>query len=107
MWVYLRDSFLSIVSHRDDPNCLLVRARKSGDIKRAFPDAVETHTPRADYHYRATIPREQVGEVLARQALSIPYDNFKAAVPDRARHDAYLDCWATMLRWGRGEVGQD
>jgi hypothetical protein len=101
MWIFLRESFLSIVAHRDDPECLLVRARKRGDIQRVFPDAVETHTPRADYCYRAKVPRAKVAAALAEHAQSINYDNFKAAVPDQTRHDAYFTCWSAMLGWGR------
>jgi len=106
MWVFLKDSFLSIVAHRDDPNCLLVRARKRGDIRRVFPDAAEIHTPSADYCYRAKVPRAEVAAAVQAAALSIDYDNFKAVVPDRARHDAYFACWSTMLGWGR-KAGQD
>ena len=38
MWIFLSDSFLSIVAHRDKPGVLLVRARRAGDIEAVFPD---------------------------------------------------------------------
>ena len=101
MWIFLKDSFLSVVAHRDHPDDLLVRARKKGDIQRVFPEVAEQHTPCADYPYRATIPRARVAEVLSEQARAIAYDNFKNRVEDDARHDAYLECWAVMARWGR------
>ncbi|KAB2856245.1 MAG: hypothetical protein F9K46_14460 [Anaerolineae bacterium] len=101
MWIFLPDSFLSIVAHRDLPDHLLVRARKKGDIERVFPEAKVEHTPRADYPYRAPIPRARVAEALAAQAQAIDYDNFKNQVGDDARHDAYFSCWSVMNRWGR------
>lgn len=101
MWIFLKDSFLSVVAHRDRPDDLLVRARKKGDVRRAFPEAEEQHTPHADYPYRAIIPRVRVAEVMAAQAHAIDYDNFKNQVEDDARHGAYLDCWAIMARFGR------
>ncbi len=40
MWLYLTDSFLSIVQDRDYPEQLHVRARFAGDIQRAFGEAL-------------------------------------------------------------------
>ncbi|MDG4595488.1 MAG: hypothetical protein P9F75_07310 [Candidatus Contendobacter sp.] len=101
MWIFLKDSFLSVVAHRARPDALLVRARRPDDIERVFPEAPVQHTPRADYPYRAEIPRARVAEVLAAQAQAIDYDNVKSQVADNARHDAYFECWAAMARWGR------
>jgi len=39
MWVYLWDSFLSIVQSKENPHFLLVRARHVGDIERVFHSA--------------------------------------------------------------------
>jgi len=40
MWIFLADSFLSVVDMGDPTgSTLLVRARRQGDIERAFPDA--------------------------------------------------------------------
>lgn len=98
MWVFLSDAFLSIVAHRDQPDDLMVRARLPGDIERAFPGRVAEHTPRADYPYRAIIPRAIVAKVLSDAATEIEYDNFKGSVPDPARHDAYFEVWRAMRR---------
>lgn len=101
MWIALSDSFLSIVAHDFDPECLLVRARVAGDIERVFPKAKVERTPDADYLYRAKIPTEQVAQALAREARGIDYRNFKNSVLDQDRHDAYLACWSAMLRLQR------
>lgn len=99
MWIFLNDSFLSIVAHNKRNDLLLVRARAAGDIERVFPDSRVTFTPRRDYPYRAVIKREEVGDVLAHVAGSIKYPNFKNSVHTEDRHHAYLSVWWTMRRF--------
>ncbi len=99
MWLSLSDSFLSIVALEGpaaDPARLLVRARVAGDIERVFPAATVTHTPKHDYAYRSTLPRTVVATALAAAVEAINYTNFKNSVSDRARHDAYFECWDAM-----------
>ena len=55
MWVYLNNSFLSIVENMDDSRLPHVRARKKDDIEAVFPDADVLATPAGDYKYRADI----------------------------------------------------
>jgi len=98
MWVYLSDSFLSIVAHDFDPTCLLVRARVAGDIERVFPGVKAKRTPGADYLYRAKIPHQRVYKAISRAVLGIDYRNFKGSVADELRHNAYLGCWTAMSR---------
>lgn len=99
MWIFLNDSFLSIVAHHDDPELLLVRARAAGDIERVFKDARVSHTPGHDYAYRAEIAREHAGAVLARRIEQIDYPNFKSSVRERDRHDVYMDVWQKMVEF--------
>jgi|SRR5580704_18831608 hypothetical protein len=98
MWIFLSDSFLSIVAHSSIPGSLLVRARHEGDIERAFPDIAATVDESADYRYRAVIPREVVAQRLSEVAGSIDYPNFKNTVHDHDRRDAYMEIWSTMYR---------
>lgn len=103
MWVFLRDSFLSIVDKGDDTGqTLLVRARKAGDIEAVFPDAEVIEGGGTDYAFRARIDREQVAQAMADQVRGIQYGNFKGAVRDHDRHDAYMDTWQSMLRFQEG-----
>ncbi len=95
MWIFLNDSFLSIVAHQDRPGFLLVRARAKGDIERVFQQAAVR--PGHDYAYRAEIEREQVTAILARRIEGIDYPNFKNSVRERDRHDVYMDIWEKML----------
>ena len=53
MWVFLSDAFLSIVAHRDDPDALLVRARRQGDIECVF----HAHSTTRSTVIRPVIPR--------------------------------------------------
>ncbi len=96
MWIFLNNSFLSIVSDRDNPDNLLVRARLKGDIERLFPKIKAVHSPKADYAFRASIPRDEVSNAIAKQVKSVDYDNFKNSVEEHDRHDAYFDVWSVM-----------
>lgn len=96
MWVFLNDSFLSIVADRDHKNRLLVRARAEGDIERVFSDATVEHTPRADYPYRAFVLRRVVVGAMSNAALTIDYPNFKNSVKEVDRHDSYMSVWGIM-----------
>jgi hypothetical protein len=103
MWVFLNNSFLSIVDPAPElpPGAaprLLVRARIKGDIEAVFPKAKVTCTPGRDYRFRALLPRAEVAAVIAEQVESLGYNNFKSSVPDRPRHDAYLGVWGVMHR---------
>jgi hypothetical protein len=101
MWVFLNDSFLSIVAHQDKPGVLLVRARKAGDIKAVFPDAKTWVDEHADYPHRAEVPAENVAEAVAARVRAIGYPNFKDSVRERGRHGAYMRVWDVMWRWGQ------
>jgi hypothetical protein len=96
MWIFQKDSFLSVVSDRDDKDRLLVRARLPGHIEASFPDAVVFTSDVSDYKYRTLIPREQVATVIAKQLTGIQYNNFKAFVTDRLLHTAYFKVWQVM-----------
>jgi len=99
MWIYLSDSFLSIVEDWNDESRLMVRGRALGDVEKVFPDAEVISTPTADYPFRAFIPREQVAQAIQAQVLGIHYTNFKASVSDGERHHRYMRCW-TIMKYG-------
>ena len=96
MWIFLSNSFISVVQKPGDSNLLTVRARIEGDIERVFPDAQVQANKGTDYKYRAKVPREAVAKVLHDQAMSVSYPNFKSTVKDRKRHDAYMGVWSAM-----------
>ena len=102
MWIFLNDSFLSIIA-ADDADHLVVRARRRGDIRRVFGNHVrEVSMPGRDYAYRATLPRGAVMAEIAKAIADIDYTNFKDSVEDNDRHDAYLDVWEAMFQFQKG-----
>ena len=96
MWIFLNNSFLSIVQHRNNSDLLLVRGRIGGDIEAVFPSAKVIESRNADYRYRAEVTRHEVTSALIREVQSITYDNFKNSVQDDLRHDAYMRVWSVM-----------
>jgi hypothetical protein len=99
MWIFLNNAFLSIVSDKGNPDNLLVRARRHGDIQRIFPRAKVAITPEADYRYRARVPRTLVAEKIASQIAGIDYTNFTASVTDESRQMGYRPVWRQMFIW--------
>ena len=99
MWVFLNDAALSIVAHRERPDCLLVHGRVAGDIEAVFPKAVVTSTPDADNRYRASIRRHEVAQAISARLESVSYDNFKDSCRS-ARHRAYMGVLAEWMDAG-------
>lgn len=98
MWFCFRDAYLSIVAHEREPDMLLVRARRPGDIENVFPDATVSETPGRDYLFRAEIPRDEVSRIIADAVTSMRATNFKNSVRDRELHSAYVDVWHRMAK---------
>ncbi len=107
MWLFLNDAFLSIVAHRDHPERLLVRSRIEGDIERAFSEEERAacgevfQILEADYRYRMEAPRYVVAALLARQARTMTYTNFKDSIPGdhKKRKLAYMRVWSVMAEY--------
>lgn len=111
MWVFLNDSFLSIVRptatdlrHFDvrTPDVLSVRARKRKDLEILFPKAKIYHSKHRDYAWRAFIPRDKVAEVVAGEIEGIFYDNFKDSVAEKERKQSYMRVWSAMADFQNG-----
>ncbi len=105
MWLFSKNSFVSVVAHRDNPEQLLVRARRRADLARILPDheaAIET-LPHADYRYRLIVPRAEFAKVVADYVLNhLDYGNFKDAqepTPDGAWHNLLMNIWQQGLRY--------
>ena len=100
MWIFLPDSFLSIVDKGDDTGqTLLVRGRRQGDIEQIFPNATVQSNVGTDYAYRARIDRNEVADAIAASIKAIEYPNFKNEVAEQNRHDAYFNVWSAMYRF--------
>lgn len=96
MWIFLPGSFISVVQKPWDMDTLTVRARIQGDIESVFPEAQVEADKGTDYKYRACVSRQVVAQVLHEQVMGLHWSNFKGAVQDRKRHDAYMKVWRAM-----------
>ena len=82
MWLFTKDSFVSVVQHREHPNDVLVRARVKNHLTRLFPDAVKQiqRDDEADYRWRLLASKQEFAKVVSDYVMqSLDYDNFKAA----------------------------
>ena len=102
MWLFGSDSFLSIVQHNADPDLLIVRARRDGDLERLFPDRADdvASIPGRDYLFRLVIPRAVVADKIREQVMNINYGNFKGSIPknEHAFHNAAFKVWDAMAQ---------
>ncbi|CAB3645512.1 hypothetical protein [Paraburkholderia rhynchosiae] len=96
MWIFLSDSFLSIVDASTEPGTLLVRARREGDIEQVFPGANVVSVVGRDYLFRAAVPRQSVAQALVDQVMNLTYPNFKSSCSDPHLHRAYAAVWSVM-----------
>lgn len=112
MWIFLPNSFLSIVDKGDPTGkTLLVRGRIAGDIESLFPKAKIEIDVGSDYRFRARIDRKEVVTAVAESVRTLYWPNFKDQVKDKDRHEVYLDVWHAMFsyqqRARKREFGSD
>src|SRR5580765_496228 len=98
MWIMLNNAFFSIVNKDCPKDCLLVRARRPGDIERVFGDFPVSRDNRGDYLFRARIPKEEIAIALLRQIAGIDYPNFKDSVRNIKLKHAYMEVWEAMAK---------
>lgn len=99
MWFCLNNAFLSVVENKDNPEELMVRARKQRHLENVFPDKKDQiySVPHSDYAVRIKISREEFANLIKEKILNINYTNFKDSVVDDGLHDFYLDVWQSGL----------
>ncbi|MBL81391.1 MAG: hypothetical protein CMM80_02410 [Rhodospirillaceae bacterium] len=100
MWIFLNNSFLSIVENRTNKKELLVRSRIKGDIENVFPDSNVFEMKNADYKYRCFIKKTDVSNKLKNIVENINYDNFKSSISSDQlkRHNSYLNVWNELRK---------
>lgn len=97
MWIMLNDAFFSLVSKDCPRGCLMVRARRPGDIEKVFGRRVKIErSTDTDYLFRAVIPRDDIVTAMRGEVARISYDNFKDSVTDDDLHHAYMSVWSAM-----------
>ena len=101
MWLFTKNSFVSVVSHRERPNDCLVRARVKQHLTRLFPEKAKEifEDADADYRWRLILSKQELADRISGYILqSLDYDNFKAA---QEQDDP---AWSRLLHavWGEG-----
>ena len=103
MWSFTKNSFVSIVQHRELPDDVLVRSRLKKHLERLFPDkAKEIYADGgADYKYRLLISKKELADTVSAYILhDLDYGNFKASqeADDPAWKRFLLAVWSEGLR---------
>lgn len=98
MWITTNKGFFSVVEASE--SSVMIRARREGELKQAFPDQKIIETPRADYRYRVIVSKAFAAKWIAGELLAIDYDNFKDSIPekDKALKNACASVWTVMGR---------
>lgn len=107
MWLFTDTGFISAVTHRDDSNLMMVRARdkKSLEPLAKYSRTEIEKTPTADYPWRTVVSKKQLKTWMAKAIDDAEYDNFKSRVAKTRGHefvDALHDVWATMHKVEEG-----
>ena len=93
MWIFTPTGFLSVVEHRDDIRCLIVRARAKEDLKDIGEFAVQEiiEMPEADYRYRVEVARVTFAAYMQTQVAQIDYPNFKERLHEQNRSELAIE----------------
>jgi hypothetical protein len=62
-----------------------------------FPGVKVRRDTKADYLYRAVLPRKAIALAMAERIDAVSYPNFKDSVTDAALHRAYMATWFAMM----------
>jgi len=102
MWIIGKYGFISLVVNDQDPSLMQVRARVKMDILMYFPDARIETISRADYMFRANVPRTEVARIIHDEIME--YDvtshvkdvaiEYSPANPHRRQ--AYYAVWSAL-----------
>jgi hypothetical protein len=96
----LNDAFLSVVADKNDPNKLMIRARRKEDLRNIVGEQAQIlETVTADYRWRTFLTRERFKELISQRIDRIDYTNFKNSVTDDERHEMYSDFWGIHRRY--------
>lgn len=104
MWLMTTSGFYSIVKHKTEADCFMVRGRVKGDLENlrmlvglAQPVIV---TPSADYPFRLIVTEAQKTAIITALAARVDYPNFKSEVAklpaQKKKLHAYHEVWAAM-----------
>jgi hypothetical protein len=101
MWLMTETGFVSAVTHWDNPEIIVVRARDYESLLPVadYAEQVIKHTPDNDYPIRVEVKREVFAEYVAGQITSMTYSNYKDRMYSTRGRDfthALSSVWSTM-----------
>jgi hypothetical protein len=102
MWLFSETGFISAVTHWDDEDTIVVRARDMESLQDIAELAgVEIRiTPENDYPARVHVPRSVFGQWVAREIATMSYGNYKSRMAQtRGKRftNALHNVWSAML----------
>ncbi len=89
MWVFLKNSFLSVTRNPEDERLLQVRGRLPGDIERVFPEADVVERPGREYRFGTSLKPSRVVEAVGLALEHIDYDRLGEAIEPGLRRELY------------------
>lgn len=101
MWIFTQHGFVSAVTHFDNNDKIIVRARDKQSLEMPsllFSKTIVT-TPKNDYPFRVVLERSEFIEFMRIECEMIDYTNFKGRL-DSSRgeqwHDTAFKVWSVM-----------
>ena len=100
MWLFTSKGMISVVSHREHSDHLMIRARSKYHLDAQFPSHEILFTPEADYPFRIIITRKQFCKFIGNYIAEMSYDNFKNSINEVPYRDHCGKVWSTMYSYG-------
>lgn len=103
MWLATKDGFFSIVKNtqsKKEKEAYFVRARKSQDLRNAFPKKIVYVSRQKDYAYRVLVSKTELKKLMNKTVNDLDYYNFKDTIKkipnQRDKVPFYNEIWAVM-----------
>lgn len=94
MWICFNDGFISAVQSKDNPNVLVIRARRLEDLESVIGSGsiIEVNAG-TDYKYRTEFSKSDWADIVTKRIMSTDYTNFKDSVKSVPLYNLYHKMW--------------
>lgn len=100
MYILTPEASLSIVAHKNNPELVVVRAWREGDLEAVFGRETPVHAGGGThYRFRAELDRRVVADALAQEISFLNHERVVDAVSEPARRKAYGQISNVMARY--------
>lgn len=106
MWIFLRDGFASVRAVGEQKLMVRFRRRQHAEKFSARLGSEQSEifeSDETDYRYRIMASRAAVAKLLAEEAMTIDYDNFKNACGPGEYHDLLSGIWSKHWHYQESE----